>query len=132
MYFPQILFFYQKSNDLSIYNQDVQKEDIHLPDFYYLDLGYHASCFVFTLPKSNHLQNLLTPKDNLLNETIPEKIDLFSINIFKLPQETLIKTAINIYIKNLIVSFVNENYFLYYKSIALYEALSYYRADIYN
>ena len=53
--FFQILFVYQKKNNLSIYNQDVHKEDICLPDFYYQNLGYHASGFVFTLPKNNHL-----------------------------------------------------------------------------
>ena len=33
LYFPQILFVYQKKNKLSTYDQDVQKEDFHLPDF---------------------------------------------------------------------------------------------------
>ena len=68
------------------------------------------------LPKSNHLQKLLTPADNLLSETIPEKINLFSKNIFKLPQETLVKTAIDNYIKKLTVSFVNESCLVYDKS----------------
>lgn len=98
--FFQILFVYQKNNNLSIYNQDVHKEDICLPDFYYQNLGYHASGFVFTLPKNNHLQNLLTLWDILLNETTPERINLFSKNLFKLPQETLIKTVIDNYVKN--------------------------------
>ena len=55
--------------------------------------------FVFTLPKSNHLENLLTPKDNLLNETTSETINLFSSNVSKLPQETLEKITIENYIK---------------------------------
>ena len=99
LYFLQILFVYQKKDNLSIYNQDVQIEDIYLSDFYYQDLGFYPSCFAFTLPKSNHLQNLLTPKDNLLNKTTPETINLFSKNIFKLPKETLVKSAIGNYIK---------------------------------
>ena len=72
--------------------------------------------FVFTHPKSNHLQKFLTPKDNLLNETTPETINLFSSNVFKLPQETLVKTAIENYIKKITVRFINERCFLYDKS----------------
>ena len=53
------------------------KKKIYLPNFYYQDLGCQASSFVFMLLKSNHLQNLLTPKETLLNETTPEKINLF-------------------------------------------------------
>ena len=59
---------------------------------------------------------MLTPQDNFINETTPEKISLFSKNIFKLPQELLVKTAIDNYTKKLTVNFVNESYFLYDKS----------------
>ena len=55
--------------------------------------------FVFTLQERNHFQKLLTPTDNLLNETTAETINLFSSNVFKLPQETLVKTLIENYIK---------------------------------
>ena len=41
---------------------------------------------------------------------------MFSKNIFKLPQETLVKTVIDNYIKTLTGSFVNESCFLYDKS----------------
>ena len=51
-----------------------------------------------------------------MNETTPEKINLFSKNIFELLQETLVKAATDNYIKKLTVSFVNESYFLYDKS----------------
>ena len=57
-----------------------------------------------------------TPGDNLINKTTPETINLFLKKNFKLPQETLVKTAIDNYIKKLMVSFVNESYFLYDKS----------------
>ena len=57
---------------------DVQKEDIYFSEFYSYDLTYHVGDFIFTLPKGNHLQNLLTPKDNLINQTTPQKINLFS------------------------------------------------------
>lgn len=50
--------------------------------------------FVFMVTKSNHLQKLLTTTDNLLNETTPGTITLFSSNVFELPQETLVKGAI--------------------------------------
>ena len=79
---------------------DVRKEDIYFPEFYSYDVTYHVGGFIFTLPKGNHVQNLLTPKANLINKTTPQKTNLFSKNIFKLLQETLIKTAINNYIKN--------------------------------
>ena len=57
---------------------DVQKEDIYFPDYYAYDLTYHVGGFIFTLVKGNHLQNLLTPKDSLINETTPQKINLLS------------------------------------------------------
>ena len=52
----------------------------------------------------------------MINEKTPEKTNLFSKNIFKLPKETPVKTAIYNYIKKLIVTFVNKSYFLYGKS----------------
>ena len=61
-------------------------------------------------------QNLLTPKGNLLNGTTPEAINLFSSNVFKLPEENLVKTVIENYIKKVTVGFINESYFLYDKS----------------
>ena len=82
-----------------------------MPDFYSHDLTHHINGFVFTFPGGSHLQNLLTPKEHLLNETITETLNLFSKDIFKLLQETLVKTAINNYINKLTVGFVNESYF---------------------
>ena len=114
-HFPRNMYVYIKNN-FFISNQAVQKGDIYLPDICYYNIGHHAAGFVIKLPKSNHLQKLLTPEDNLLSETNPEKINLFSKNIFKLPQETLVKTAIDNYIKKLTVSFVNESCLLYDKS----------------
>ena len=48
---------------------DVRKEDIYFPEFYSYDVTYHVGGFIFTLLKGNHLQNLLIPKNNLINET---------------------------------------------------------------
>ena len=64
-------------------------------------LGNHIGRFVFSLPYSNTLKNLLIPKDNLLNEINPETVNVFHPqDIFKIPQENLVKTAIENYIKN--------------------------------
>ena len=95
-WFPRIAYIYKKRNNKETTQVDVQKEDIYLPEFYSCDLTYHVGGFIFTLPKDNHLQNLLTPKNKLINETAPQKICLLSKNIFKLPQEALVKTAINV------------------------------------
>ena len=115
-WFPRIAYIYKKRDNKETAPVNVQKEDIYLPEFYSYDLTYHVGGFIFTLPKGKHLQNLLTPKDNLINEKTPEKTNLFSKNIFKLPKETPVKTAIYNYIKKLIVTFVNKSYFLYGKS----------------
>ena len=88
------MYIYKKKHNGYISNQTAQKGDVYLPDFYYYDVGHQVAGYAFTIPKSNHLQTLLTPKDNLLTETTPETINLFSSNIFKLLQETLVKTAI--------------------------------------
>ena len=55
-----------------------QKDDIYLPEFYSYHLTYHVGGFIFTIPKVNHPQNLLTPEDNLIKETTPQKTNLFS------------------------------------------------------
>ena len=115
-WFPRIAYIYKRRDDKEMAQVDVQREDIYLPEFYSHDLIYHVGGFIFTLPKDKHLENLLTPKANLINETAPQKINLLSKNIFKFPQETLVKTGINNYMKKLTVSFVNEIYFLYDKS----------------
>ena len=78
-------------------------------------MGHHIT-LEFSFPNSNHLQNLISPKDNLLNKTNPEAVVLTNKDIFKLPLELLIKTAIENYIKKLTVSFFSESYFLYDKS----------------
>ena len=100
IHFPRNMYIYQKkTHNGYISNQTVQKRGVNLPHFYSYYIGNHVVGFVFMSPKSNHLQNLLTPKDNLLNQRTPETINLFSSNVFKLPQETLVKTAIENYIK---------------------------------
>ena len=51
-------------------------------------------------------------------------INLFSKDIFKLPQETIVKTEVNNYIKKLMVGFVNESYFLYNKKNMIEQTLT--------
>ena len=104
-------------------NQDIQREATYLPYFYYHDLTYHISGFIFRLPKGNHLKHLLTANTDLLSDTIPKTINSFPKNIFKIPQETFVKTAIDNYIKKLTVSFVNKSYFLYNKSNMINQTL---------
>ena len=79
--FQELLTSIKKRDDKETAQVDVQKEDVSLPNIYSYDLTYHVGGFIFTLPKGNHLQNLLTPKNNLINKTTPEKINLFSKNI---------------------------------------------------
>ena len=52
----------------------------------------------------------------MINETSPEVVNVISKDIFKLPQELLVRTAIENYIKKLKISFVTESYFLYDRS----------------
>ena len=73
-------------------------------------MGHHITFLEFWFPNSGDLQNLISPKDNLLNETTLE-LDVTNKEIFKLSQELLIKTAIENHIKKLMVSFVSESYF---------------------
>ena len=115
-YFPKIMFIYITEGN-NILNQDIQRVDVYLPDFFSKQVGNHIGKFVFFLPISNTLKNLLTSKDNLLNEINPESANMFNPNdIFKIQQENLVKTAIEKYIKKLTVSFVRESYFLYDRS----------------
>lgn len=67
-------------------------------------MGDHVEDLEFMLPSSKYLQNLWTPKDKLINETSPEVVNAISKDIFKLPQELLVRTAIENYIKKLKVS----------------------------
>ena len=73
--FPRIAYIYKKGGNKE--TVDVQKEDIYFPEVYSYDLTYHVGVFIFTLPKDNHLQNLLTPKDNLINKAAPQKLNFF-------------------------------------------------------
>ena len=123
-WFPRRLYIYKKKDNRDTPLVDVTKEDIFLPDFYSYDLTYHVNGFVLRFLGSSNLQNLQTPKENLLNDKPLEMINLFSKDIFKLPQETIVKTGVNNYIKKLMVGFVNESYFLYNKKNMIEQTLT--------
>ena len=59
---------------------------------------------------------MLEPAEELINKFEGENEVLVTKNVFKLPQEALVKIAIGNYIKKLTVDFVNESYFLHDKS----------------
>ena len=92
------MFIYKTKGNTIILNQDVQKKAYIYLNF----LGHHIGKFIFSLPNSSAFINLLTPKDNLLNEINPEIVNLFNPkDIFKIPYENLVKTAIENYIKKI-------------------------------
>ena len=75
----------------------------------------HGFNFVFSVDKL--LQKTITPSPELINSIGGfEEISIISKEIFKVPQEKLVKTAIDSYIKKLTVDFINGSYFLYNKS----------------
>ena len=71
--------------------------------------------FVFSVDEL--FKKTITPSPELINSAGGfEEISVISKEIFKIPPEKLVKTAIDSYIKKLAVNFKNENYFLYDKS----------------
>ena len=94
----------------------VKKKNLCVPKNLLYDLRFGIHGIQFTFPRIQEgLQELLTPSSQIINKTEAEAKGFASKDIFKLPQETLIKTAIDNYIKKLSVNFINRSYFLYYK-----------------
>ena len=110
------LFTFTKKKDGHAYIGGVLPGDIYMSSGYTVGMGNHVTFLKFSFPNSGHLQNLVSPMDNLFNKTATEVMAAANKEIFKLPQELLIKTAIENYIKKLTVSFVFESYFLYDKN----------------
>ena len=108
-WYKKIMYVYEKKR-LQRPVDDVLPQDIYLPAAHTTGMGHHITFLEFWFPNSGDLQNLISPKDNLLNETTLE-LDVTNKEIFKLSQELLIKTAIENHIKKLMVSFVSESYF---------------------
>ena len=83
-----------------------------MPNFFSYDPGFSVDSFKFTFPKSQaSLQELLIPSLELINKTEAETNGFASKDIFKLPRETLVKTAINNYIKKLTIDFIIKTTF---------------------
>ena len=82
---------------------------LFVPKKIWYDLGFSVDDFKLMFPKSQgSLQELLTPSSELINKTEPKTKGFASKDIFKLPQETLVKTAINNYNKNLTINFLYD------------------------
>ena len=45
LYFPKIMFIYKIKGNTNIINQDIQKEDVYLPDFFSKQLGHQGNLF---------------------------------------------------------------------------------------
>ena len=79
-------------------------------------MGFTLDVFEFFLPNCHaSLKRWLTPSQELINTVKGETKVFATKNIFKLPQERLVKTAIKNYIRQRTVNIINESYFLYAK-----------------
>ena len=107
---------FTKKKDGQAYIGSVLPGDIYMSSGFTVGMCNHVIFLKFSFPNSGYLQNLVSPMDNLFNKTASEVMAVINKEIFKLPQELLIKTAIECYIKKLTVSFVFESYFLYDKN----------------
>ena len=49
-YFPKIIFIYKIKGNTNILNQDIQKEDVYLPDFFFKTIrrSHREICFFST------------------------------------------------------------------------------------
>ena len=103
---------FTKKKDGQAYISSVLPGDIYMSSGFTVGMCNHVIFLKFSFPNSGYLQNLVSPMDNLFNKTASEVMAVINKEIFKLPQELLIKTAIECYIKKLTVSFVFESYFL--------------------
>ena len=80
-------------------------------------MGFSVHGFNFVFSVDDFFKKTTTPSSELINSRRSfEEISTISKEIFKLPQEKLVKTAIDSYIKKLTVNFINRSYFLYDKS----------------
>ena len=112
-YCKKIGYVYRKKDSSDTPKALVKKEDLFVPKKLSYDLGFSVDGFKFTFLKSQGgLQELLIPSSELINKTEAETKGFASKDIFKLPQEMLVKTAIDNYIKKLTINCINESYFL--------------------
>ena len=90
--------------------------DVDLLEKYSKTMGFSVHGFNFVFSVDELLQKTITPSPELINSMGGfEEMSIISKEIFKVPQEKLVKTAIDSYIKKLTVDFIYESYFLYDK-----------------
>ena len=109
-HYKKIGYVYRKKDTSHTPKALVKREDLFVPNIFSYDLGFDGFQFMFPRIQKG-LQELSSSE--LVNKTEAETKSIVSKDIFKLPQETLVKTAIDNYIKKLTVNFINESYFLY-------------------
>ena len=64
-------------------------------------MGFSVHGFNFVFPAAEFLKKTIMPSPELINSRGgSEEISIISKEIFKVPQEKLVKTAIDSYIKN--------------------------------
>ena len=113
-YYKRKVYIYTKQ-DRWLY--EMPEYDIYLPEKYSKTMGFSVHGFNFVFSVDEFLTKTITPSPELINSTGGfEEISIISKEIFKIPQEKLVKTAIDSYIKKLTVNFIYESYFLYDKS----------------
>ena len=81
-------------------------------------IGFSINGFKFVFSGDEFLKKLITLPPDLINKPRGTDEEMFAApkEIFKLPQEKLVETALRNYREKLTTNFVNESYFLYDKS----------------
>ena len=70
--------------------------DIYLPEKYSKTISFSVHGFNFVFSVDEFLKKIITPSPELINSTGGlEDISIISKEIFKVPQEKLVKTAID-------------------------------------
>ena len=92
--------------------------DIFSPKTYSRKMGFSSNGFKFVFSGDEFLKKLITLPPDLINKPRGTDEEMFAApkEIFKLPQEKLVETALRNYREKLTTNFVNESYFLYDKS----------------
>ena len=87
-------------------------------------IGFSINGFKFVFSGDEFLKKLITLPPDLINKPRGTDEEMFAApkEIFKLPQEKLVETALRNYREKLTTNFVNESYFLYDKSDLVKEA----------
>ena len=91
---------------------------IFFPKTYSRTMGFSINGFNFVFSGDEFLKKTITPPPDLINNSggTEEEIFAASKEIFKLPQEKLVETALGNCREKLTTNFVNESYFLYDES----------------